>query len=257
MMDSPTSADFDLRDSWSRTGEFGMKGTKLYRLTAVCLGLLSGLLLIVIIALCVHHNGVVNNTTESLMTLKAESQELQTNCSAVLAERDQLQTNYSMVLAERDQLQTNYSMVLAERDMFQKRLNVLQPACPVGWTQFNSSLYFKSKQKRNWIESRQYCLDKGADLVIINSYKEQEFLNGLMKTLHFWIGLSDRDKESSWTWVDGTPLTSGSWKSGEPNDADKTEDCATSEPESDIYSNWNDMPCSSNKNWVCERSVCQ
>ncbi|XP_035275856.1 CD209 antigen-like protein C [Anguilla anguilla] len=243
-MDSTAIMDMDHRGSWgSREGDIGMKGTRFYRLIAVSLGLLCVVLLIAIIPLCIHYNKEVNNNRETLMVLKTE--------------RDQLQTNYSTVIAERDQLQTNYSTVIAEKDQLQKRLAILEPPCPEDWIEFNSSLYFLStEQQKTWRHSRSDCIERGADLVIINSRKEQEFLNGLMKTKHFWIGLSDTDEENTWKWVDGTVLTSGFWKTGEPNDADDMEDCATSEPESNPISNWNDMPCSRDRNWVCERSVC-
>ncbi|XP_064193919.1 CD209 antigen-like protein C isoform X2 [Anguilla rostrata] len=268
-MDSTAIMDMDHRGSWgSREGDIGMKGTRFYRLIAVSLGLLCVVLLIAIIPLCIHYNKDVNNTRETLMVLKTERDQLQTNYSTVIAERDQLQTNYSTVIAERDQLQTNYSTVIAERDQLQTNYSTviaekdqlqkrLEPPCPEDWIEFNSSLYFLStEQQKTWRHSRSDCIERGADLVIINSRKEQEFLNGLMKTKHFWIGLSDTDEENTWKWVDGTVLTSGFWKTGEPNDADDMEDCATSEPESNPISNWNDMPCSRDRNWVCERSVC-
>ncbi len=42
-----------------------------------------------------------------------------------------------------------------------------------GWVRFNNSLYYISSLKKSWQESRNDCLQRGADLVIINSKKEQ------------------------------------------------------------------------------------
>ncbi|KAI1887912.1 hypothetical protein AGOR_G00195370 [Albula goreensis] len=224
----------------------GEKGKRLYRLTTVCLGLLTVLLLTIITALCIHYNRQLNDTME-------KHSRLSETLTVLMAERDQLQANYSSLIAEREQLQTNYSHIKEQRDQLQSRL---EPPCPEGWQEFQSRLYFFSKEKDTWSESRQYCKDRGGDLVTIKSTEKQVFLNGFMKRNHFWIGLSDRGTEGTWKWVDGTALTKGYWKRGEPNDADSAEDCATSEPETTPLNNWNDMPCGVNRHWVCERSVC-
>ncbi|XP_075968444.1 CD209 antigen-like [Anarhichas minor] len=72
---------------------------------------------------------------------------------------------------------------------------------------FNSSYYLLSNKSGSWEESRKDCRDKGADLVIIDSLQEQKFILSIVDTIYTWIGLSDRDEEGTWKWVDGTPLT--------------------------------------------------
>ncbi|CAB1313684.1 unnamed protein product, partial [Coregonus sp. 'balchen'] len=78
------------------------------------------------------------------------------------------------------------------------------------------------------------------------------FINGFNGM--FWIGLTDRETEGSWKWVDGTPLTIQYWKSGEPNNYGSGEDCAERRL---IYSNpeqnWNDAPCDQLKLGICEK----
>ncbi|XP_026156724.1 CD209 antigen-like protein A [Mastacembelus armatus] len=80
--------------------------------------------------------------------------------------------------------------------------------CPEGWTRFGCSCYFKSTQEKYWDESRTDCLNKGADLVSINSKEEQEFVTKLNVKGQSWIGLfRENTQTSTWKWVDGSALT--------------------------------------------------
>uniref|UniRef100_A0A3Q2E5F8 C-type lectin domain-containing protein n=1 Tax=Cyprinodon variegatus TaxID=28743 RepID=A0A3Q2E5F8_CYPVA len=66
------------------------------------------------------------------------------------------------------------------------------------------SLYYISSTINTWNDSRKDCLERGADLVIVNSKEEQEFLRKLNR--RFWIGLTDAEVEGEWKWVDGSKL---------------------------------------------------
>jgi len=53
---------------------------------------------------------------------------------------------------------------------------VLKPKLVVftdGWIYYKSSLYFISSETKSWTESRRYCTERGADLIIINNRDEQ------------------------------------------------------------------------------------
>ncbi|KAL0182495.1 hypothetical protein M9458_021870, partial [Cirrhinus mrigala] len=43
----------------------------------------------------------------------------------------------------------------------------------VEWTSYQSSFYYMSNEMKNWTESRRYCTERGADLIIINNREEQ------------------------------------------------------------------------------------
>ncbi|XP_056441865.1 macrophage mannose receptor 1-like isoform X2 [Gadus chalcogrammus] len=124
-----------------------------------------------------------------------------------------------------------------------------QGLSPLGWRRFGNSLYFFSDTKKNWEDSRNDCKQRGADLVVINSDEEQEFTSSIGK---HWIGLSDREKEGEWKWVDGSGLTFRNWGAGEPNGVDGVEECAELRWRTPPNL-WNDALCSTTNFWICEK----
>uniref|UniRef100_A0A3B1IGR1 C-type lectin domain-containing protein n=1 Tax=Astyanax mexicanus TaxID=7994 RepID=A0A3B1IGR1_ASTMX len=183
-----------------------------YRLAAVGLVLLCVLLLLTITLLCIR----LNNLT---------------------GERNQLQASYTSMTADRDQLQTNYTNMTAERDQNKR------------WV-FNTSLYYVSTEWKSWTESRDNCRQRGADLVIINSKEEQEFIKKLNNN-KVWIGLNK--SEGVWKWVDGSELITGFWYSGEPSNY--RDDCVITGYVSDTNKNWFQYSCSTPYFGICERSI--
>ncbi|XP_064819252.1 C-type lectin domain family 4 member M-like [Oncorhynchus masou masou] len=140
----------------------------------------------------------------SYNTLTKERVQLQSSYNTLTKERRvQLQTSYNNLTKERDQLQSSNNNLTKERDQLQTervflngRFTNLKQNCPAGWQKFESIWYFLSTETKTWKESREDCLERGADLVIINSDKEQR---------RVWIGLTDSVIEGTWKWVDGTP----------------------------------------------------
>ncbi|XP_029110101.1 C-type lectin domain family 4 member E-like [Scleropages formosus] len=102
-----------------------------------------------------------------------------------------------------DQLQENYGNCSATNE----QLRELLTACPLGWKCYNSKLYYISTERKSWSESQKDCKERGADLVIIQSEEEQDFI--VKHSGPFWIGLSDTETEGTWKWVDGTTLQEG------------------------------------------------
>ncbi|KAL6466566.1 hypothetical protein MHYP_G00243700 [Metynnis hypsauchen] len=168
------------------------------RPAAVCLGLLCVLLLAVITGLSIKH---------------AEREQLWNRFDSIRKERDQLLGTNNRLTLERNKLQTSYDVLTKEREELQRQIT--ENPCPAGWTKFMFSCYYMSVIGKTWEESRQDCRMKEADLVIINSREEQQFVSGLGKTL--WIGLTDQAIEGHWKWVDDTSLGTGYWLPGEPN----------------------------------------
>ncbi|XP_065146863.2 CD209 antigen-like protein C, partial [Paramisgurnus dabryanus] len=118
-----------------------------------------------------------------------------------------------------------------------------------GWIYYQSSLYFISSEKKNWTESRRYCRERGADLIIINNKEEQDFIKKNFGKDGLWIGLTDSAVEGRWKWVDGSTLNASFrfWGLGEPN-GEREENCVWSSS-----SGWADYPCTDAFKWICEK----
>ncbi|XP_053533495.1 CD209 antigen-like protein E [Ictalurus punctatus] len=235
--------------------------SRCYRVTAVCVVLLCVLLLTAVTVLWIKFtilNTENNQLKTSYNTLTIERDQLQTSYNTLTTENNQLKISYNTLTKERDQLQTSYNTLTKERDQLQRERDGYRSTLDLCYKgrcfNFDSSFYYMSNEKKNWEGSRQDCRDKGADLVIIKSKEEQEFIGKQLGSSRAWIGLSDRAVEGDWIWVDGTPLTTAFWDEGEPNNEGE-EDCA------EIFSLngtfWNDQKCSNNKHWICERRVSQ
>ncbi|XP_030582117.1 CD209 antigen-like [Archocentrus centrarchus] len=207
-----------------------------------------------------------NLTTErdqlqaSYNNLTTERDQLQASYNNLTTERDQLQASYNNLTTERDQLLARYNSTVKERDQLRNSLEVMTKKkdelwaliqdC-ANWVVFNGSLYYVSSNKTSWQNSRQDCLQRGADLMIINSQEEQNFANQFKKSL--WIGMTDSETEGSWKWVDGTPVTTRYWNNNEPNGGINENWGQISNYNS--QNSWNDDSNSKLFFWICEKKV--
>ncbi|XP_058623615.1 CD209 antigen-like [Onychostoma macrolepis] len=119
------------------------------------------------------------------------------------------------------------------------------------WVTYKRNSYYVSSEWKNWVDSRRDCLQRGADLIIINNKEEQEFITKVISGNIVWIGLTDSDNEGVWKWVDGSALTTGIWSywgPNEPNSRVGDEDCVVS------HDDWADYPCNYTFVWICERN---
>ncbi|XP_035532219.1 C-type lectin domain family 4 member E-like [Morone saxatilis] len=122
---------------------------------------------------------------------------------------------------------------------------------------FSCTCYLFSTNSHSWEEGRRDCRDRGADLVIIDSSEEQEFLTKNIRK-DTWIGLTDRDNEGTWKWTDETPLTLAYWVRGQPDSGGGDpqwgeEDCAILIAGKETEENWNDRRCDDTLKWICEK----
>uniref|UniRef100_A0A8C1H8Y2 Zmp:0000001103 n=1 Tax=Cyprinus carpio carpio TaxID=630221 RepID=A0A8C1H8Y2_CYPCA len=207
------------------------------RAAAVCLVLMCVLLLTAVIVLCVHIHTKNTNYTK-------ETQQLLTKITNLTEERDQLLTKNINLTNERDGLSTKNDNLTK-----QTQQNIIHQYFNVnGWSYYNLSLYFISSEWKSWTESRRYCKERGADLIIINNREEQKFVTSIAGRTAVWIGLTDSDEEGRWKWVGGSNMISSFWWSGEPSGY-RGKNCAVSYP-----SGWYDNQCNTANKWICEKS---
>ncbi|KAH0628973.1 hypothetical protein JD844_010654 [Phrynosoma platyrhinos] len=121
------------------------------------------------------------------------------------------------------------------------------------WEYSKGKCYYFSLQKTSWMDAKVQCEEKHSRLAIVESMGEQNFLQTRTRHERYWIGLSDRDVEGHWTWLDGRDSDSGFtyWARGEPNNDDRGEDCAH------LWGDgkWNDVYCTYPCYYICEKPV--
>ncbi|XP_056227533.1 C-type lectin domain family 4 member M-like [Seriola aureovittata] len=152
---------------------------------------------------------------------------------------------------------TDYETIIKslseETEEIKTKLKIFDHYTQQGWLYFNHSVYYISSTNKSWQDSRDDCVQRGADLVIINSKEEQEFMRQFKRIT--WIGLTDAETEGTWKWVDGTLLKTSFWYTGEPNTYyGRDEDCG----EIRFFrnkNNWNDITCNMKNFWICEKMV--
>lgn len=137
-----------------------------------------------------------------------------------------------------------------------------QAVCPsnlytvVGPPGFWSSCYLIGGEGQlDWQAARQFCKDKGGDLVAIESEIEDKFLGTEIRKLShsfsYWIGGSDGGKEGDWFWVwNNQKINYSHWSYNAPNNKNGIEDCMSL-----TNSHWDDLPCSTVQPVICEAKV--
>ncbi|XP_022596299.1 CD209 antigen-like protein C [Seriola dumerili] len=233
------------RPSASQTGPRSSE-RRFHGAVVVSLSLLSVLLLAGLIGLGVHHH---KNSNAELSAGEA-------NLTECLQASD---IKLSSLTEERDQLNISLTEMTKELKRLQS-LSKQKKTCPAGWRMFTFTCYFLSTQSDSWEKAREDCRAREADLVIIDSLEKQEFLTKVVIKGDSWIGLTDKNNEKTWKWIDGTLPTVKFWQKGQPDKGNGNpkwgeEDCAVIQPGMKTDENWNDLRCDASKPWICEKNA--
>ncbi|XP_044181051.1 uncharacterized protein LOC114966927 [Acropora millepora] len=137
--------------------------------------------------------------------------------------------------------------------------------CPAaaGFVVHGKSCYYVAgtSNASTWNNSRRFCQDLRADLAVIESKDENQFVYDLLKNTsdnhHGWIGLYRKD-DNKFYWVDGRPQKDQkyhNWATGEPSHHRQGEKCVLLHT-GKKKGTWNDNWCSvANYVAVCQRPI--
>ncbi|XP_051754150.1 CD209 antigen-like protein E isoform X2 [Ctenopharyngodon idella] len=220
------------------------RGSRCLVLMTVCLGLICVVLLVSII---LQHISITAERESLFKSYKNTVEEFnQTINSLQHNYTDLTQKNLEL---EKKQLQESVDSLSQKKLELESKVTSLSDELKKA---ASKRIFFPtSSVSKSWSESRQYCRDRGADLVIINTEEKQRFISTFIKE-RVWIGLTDIENEGRMKWVDNSPLNRGYWFKGEPNNYGGNEHCIELNPSRNILSNWNDHLCSLRKKWICE-----
>ncbi|XP_078392786.1 C-type lectin domain family 17, member A-like [Cetorhinus maximus] len=128
--------------------------------------------------------------------------------------------------------------------------NCSESLCPSGWKVHNHHCYRLSTKSKEWYSAKLQCESQTSHLIVINTEQEQNFIEKSIENnpRDYWIGLTDRESEGNWKWVDGTPVSFTRWEQGEPNNGSGNENCAIIR-----INGWNDVSCTDRLSFICEK----
>jgi hypothetical protein len=111
--------------------------------------------------------------------------------------------------------------------------------------------YLLCSDTRNWQGARNRCDDFDMTLTLLDDDAEADWIHRHVRASFnrdYWIGLSDRDDEGEFRWIDDVERDFERWNQGEPNNSNN-EDCAHAWINN---SRWNDRNCGARLSYVCE-----
>uniref|UniRef100_A0A3Q2VYE8 CD209 antigen-like protein E n=1 Tax=Haplochromis burtoni TaxID=8153 RepID=A0A3Q2VYE8_HAPBU len=236
-----------------------------------------------------NHSGIIKERLEAQAKLVKERTnhvQLKLQVKQMKVENDLLQRQIETLNAAKSNLQTNktllgkFSLQPVFVNMQQAYCEIVNGCsislgteetcgrCPTGWLLLKTSCYYFShheiNSRKNWTESRQYCINQGGDLLVISNLEEQLLItdnfqkvssSGVWWQNGYWVGLTDVVTEGTWVWVNNvTEVDSMYWRSGQPDSSgEEKKNCAAFLFFTDNVKTWYNVECSSKQlNWICE-----
>uniref|UniRef100_A0A3P8R1D7 C-type lectin domain-containing protein n=1 Tax=Astatotilapia calliptera TaxID=8154 RepID=A0A3P8R1D7_ASTCA len=230
--------------------------------------------------------GSLHISNPAVTQLFNELDYLRSNHSDVIEAEEEAKKALESAINNHKEVKVKIEQLKTVNDGYQKQMQALQVekanlksnvsalegscgGCLPGWALFNSSCYFfsyteSSTVKKNWHESREDCVSRGSDLVVIDNQEEQLLItdnfqkvssSGVWWQNGYWVGLTDVVTEGTWVWVNNvTEVDSMYWRSGQPDSSgEEKKNCAAFLFFTDNVKTWYNVECSSKQlNWICE-----
>jgi hypothetical protein len=162
--------------------------------------------------------------------------------------RTNVTEQHKTVSMEVEQLLQRLKNVTEQRDSL-----LCKQDCPGGWYKFGCKCYQVSNALGSWNKSRELCVSHEADLVVVDSKEEMDFISGYDGDP--WLGATDEASEGMWRWVDGTVLSvdNPSWSGGKP-DGGKDKNCLR-KVWGQLNTKWTDDSCEDISQGFCEYNL--
>ncbi|XP_065130499.1 uncharacterized protein [Paramisgurnus dabryanus] len=152
---------------------------------------------------------------KTLSSVSQKKLELETDNKRLTGEKEELTKSLNSMSQKKQELETDNKRLTDEKEWLTKSLNSMSQTKLELETNIKnlkdslmkksgSYMYYISSEIKSWSDSRQFCRDRGQDLVIINTEEEQRHILSIIKE-DMWIGLSDIAEEGKMKWVDNTP----------------------------------------------------
>ncbi|XP_063735253.1 early activation antigen CD69-like isoform X2 [Eleginops maclovinus] len=224
-----------------------------FHLLAVCLGILC-VLLVASIGAIIYFSVVMIEQKANLSELAAENEQL-------IKERNILELEMEHLNRVTYNLNWTLSIILGFNSFPVHDYcpdKVCQP-CLKDWIQFEEKCYLFYNEKspwKTWQASQKYCRNIAADLVVIDSLHEQEFISNhteyYFDNYHgYWLGLRKKENKD-WVWIDGRNDTLGYWIR---ESLGQSGCCGLMIPGRNLTASWDPANCVMQNKFICESNV--
>uniref|UniRef100_H3C0L1 C-type lectin domain-containing protein n=1 Tax=Tetraodon nigroviridis TaxID=99883 RepID=H3C0L1_TETNG len=193
-----------------------------------------------------HMTETISFTTHMLGSINLKLNELRTSSETVSRHSDfLLSLNNSMT-----DVQTDAASLRAQQEELASRLG-----CPLEWLNYRDKCYFFSKDLHSFDDAKTTCDSLSASLLVINDKEEQKWLRKQVQGKgYFWIGLTDKEEENVWRWLDGTQPAFTMWKPGQPDNWGHGHDISGEDCAGLVHEAlWNDFFCEDLISYICEK----